>query len=160
MKFLQCNGSSRPQHANVRFWILGDGPLRATLEANAPSNTHFFAELSPIARDRLLAAADLYVQPSVVIDKRTDSAPTALVEAMGAGLASVVTSVGALPWLTAKSALVVPPGDSDALARAINELVDNPTLRAELATIARQRARYWQWDQLAEKIEPLLHLGP
>jgi glycosyltransferase involved in cell wall biosynthesis len=144
---------------NVRFVVIGDGPLREKLTRQASANITFVGELSAQLRDRWLAAADIYVQPSCVIDQRTDSAPTALVEAMGAGLASVVSQVGALPWLAANSAIVVAPNDVSALARALTLLAENPSLRLNMGRLASERAQQWSWSSLAKRIEDALTTG-
>ncbi|HZU85692.1 MAG TPA: glycosyltransferase family 4 protein [Polyangiaceae bacterium] len=73
---------------------------------------------------RLLAWADAFVLPTLA-----DCHSIASLEAMAAGLPVVLTSVGAGPEIVeeGRSGFVVPPGDGDALARAIEALVrDRP----------------------------------
>ena len=67
-----------------------------------------------------LAAADLYVQPSVpVASGRAEGMPVAVREALSMGLPVVATAVGGLTELRDRSLTLIPPGDPAALARAI-----------------------------------------
>jgi glycosyltransferase involved in cell wall biosynthesis len=68
--------------------------------------------------------------------------PLALLEAMAAGLPAVASQVGGVTEVLEdrKTGLLVPPGDSRALADAIMTLLGNPSLVKELAEAARQMA--------------------
>jgi glycosyltransferase involved in cell wall biosynthesis len=67
--------------------------------------------------------------------------PNALLEAMAAGLPSVATAVGAVPEMVAdgREAILVPPGDPGALARALALLAGSPARRREMGARARRR---------------------
>ncbi len=84
----------------------------------------------------LFAAADIFALPSL-----WEGMPNALLEAMAAGLPAVATAVGAVPEMVVdgREALVVPPGDAGALARALAELAARPARRREMGALARQR---------------------
>jgi glycosyltransferase involved in cell wall biosynthesis len=75
-----------------------------------------------------------------------DSLPNAIIEGMSLGKPAVVTSVGGVPEIAEhrKTALVIPPGDPDALAQALLQLLREPETAHRLAEAARQRyeARY------------------
>ena len=71
--------------------------------------------------------------------------PNSLVEAMAAGLPSVVTPVGSVPEIVAEGgALTVAAGDAAGLAQAIETLAADPQLRARLGQEAQEivRRRY------------------
>lgn len=90
-----------------------------------------------VPRDRLIAevlpAADILVHPSHV-----DALPYAPMEALALGLPVIVSDYRALSELAADGAgLVVPLGDVDSLAKAMESLLDQPTL-AEASAAARQ----------------------
>ncbi len=89
----------------------------------------------------ILAAADTFVMPS-----RHEGLGVAALEAMAAGLPVIASRVGGLPEavLDGETGLLVPPGDSEALAAAIRRLaVDRPYGRAlGDAGAARVRARF------------------
>jgi len=83
---------------------------------------------------------DVYVLPS-----RSEGTPRTLIEARAFGLPVVATSVGGIPTsvTSERDGLLVPPGDAGALARAIERLLDDQSLRARLidAGLTRARAR-------------------
>jgi glycosyltransferase involved in cell wall biosynthesis len=88
------------------------------------------------ATQRLLERADVLVLPS-----HFECFPMAVIEAMAHGLAVVVTPVGSVQEAITDgdTGLLVPVGDSDALARAIRRLIDDPALRHRLGAHARAR---------------------
>jgi len=85
----------------------------------------------------LLAAADIWVMPSL-----SEGMPLALVEAMFAGKAIVASDVGGIPEVVAseQEALLVPPSEAQALARALGRLLSDPALSARLGRAAREVA--------------------
>jgi glycosyltransferase involved in cell wall biosynthesis len=86
---------------------------------------------------QLLQAVDLYVQPSL-----TEGLPLAVVEAGAAGLPIVASDVGGIPEIITHGAngLLVPPGDPQALAQAIQKLIEDPQMARRLGDAARQAA--------------------
>lgn len=88
---------------------------------------------------RYLSAADVYTLPS-----RHEGFPVAPIEAMSIGLPVVATDAPGVPDILqggeASGGLVVPRGDSMALALALGRILDNETLRHELSKRARCRA--------------------
>ena len=123
----------------ARLLLAGDGPDRAALAGTVEALRlgHFVRFLGTIADPwPLLAAADIFALPSL-----WEGMPNALLEAMAAGLPAVVTAVGAVPEMVVdgREALMVPPGDAGALARALAELAASPARRREMGALARQR---------------------
>lgn len=80
--------------------------------------------------------ADILVLPS-----HAEGQAMALLEGMAHGLAIVTTPVGAHPETVQheREALLVRPGDRDALRRALLRVIDDASLRAELGDAARRR---------------------
>ena len=80
-------------------------------------------------------------------------------EAMACGLPAIATDGGALPEVIGKSGetgIVVPKGDARSLARAINLLINNPELRANLAEKGRQRVlNMFSWEAAAKNMTAL-----
>jgi glycosyltransferase involved in cell wall biosynthesis len=83
------------------------------------------------------AGARVYVQPS-----RREGFGLAVAEAMAGRLPVVATAVGGLVDVLdgGRAGVLVPPDDPEALAAAVQELLDNPEKSARLATAGRERA--------------------
>jgi glycosyltransferase involved in cell wall biosynthesis len=64
-------------------------------------------------------------------------------EAMMAGVPLVTTAVGGLPGLVGDAAVLIPPGDVDALDGAVRDLLADPGKRAEYAALGIERAATW-----------------
>ncbi len=73
-------------------------------------------------------------------------------EAMACRIPVISTTGGALPEVAGDAALLVPPGDAKALAKAILDLLDNPLLREALAQKGFQRVtEEFTWEKTAMK---------
>lgn len=119
----------------------GTGAHRAALERlikelNLTKRVHFTGWLDNVAP--LMAALDVYLSAS-----HTESFGLAIVEAMACGLPVVATATeGAREIIEInKTGILVPLGETEALARTVISLLDNPTARARLSQQARQAAR-------------------
>lgn len=118
--------------------IAGEGAARAQLEAAIRQagieNLHLPGyEARPLD---FLASLHLYLQPS-----RREGLCIAAHEAMQAGLPTIVSSVGELPWsvINSRTGLVVPPAEPQALARALMTLLARPDRLAVMGAQARAR---------------------
>ena len=135
-----------------RFVIAGDGPLLDKLQASARDADAPVAFLG--ARDdvaELLARADVVVLPS-----DWEARPLVAQEALRAGVPLVATDVGGVRDLVGTAAVLVPPGDSKALARGIRSVLADADLRMRLQRAGPARAA--EWPTADEMIEQLLHL--
>jgi glycosyltransferase involved in cell wall biosynthesis len=98
----------------------------------------------------LYAEAQLAVVPSLY-----EGFSLPAIEAMSCGTPLVSTSGGALPEVVGRdgeTALVVPPGDSGALAAKVSWALDEPGLRPTVGAAGRQRViDQWSWRHTAER---------
>ena len=123
----------------ARLLIVGEGPLRDELRRLAArlglDGTAVFTGYRPDVAD-LLRAADLFVLAS-----REEGMPNALLEAMSAGLPSVVTNVGGVPEVVeeGRTGYLVPPADPAAMAQRLATLLEDPQLRSRMGVEARLR---------------------
>ena len=122
------------------LWLAGEGPSKAELEALAESlgvasRVRFLGWREDKAA--LFAAADVAIFPS-----RYEPFGTVTLEAWAYGTPLVVAASAGPAGVIAdeKDALLVPIEDADALARAINRLLDDPSLAAAL--VANGRATF------------------
>jgi hypothetical protein len=136
--------------------LLGDGRERRSLESLASElglagSIHFrgWVQAGP-AVQKFLDAADLFVLPS-----RVEGLPRALIEAMGRGLPCVSTSVGGIPELLPREALVE-PGDVDVLADRITECLASSELRSSMSKANLSRALEYRDSVLQPRREAFL----
>src|SRR5206468_12807400 len=87
----------------------------------------------------LLAAADVVAIPQLDEEAARYQTPMKLFDAMAMAKPIVATSVGDLPELLAGCGRIVPPGDVDALAAALSELLADPGQARRLGEKARAR---------------------
>jgi glycosyltransferase involved in cell wall biosynthesis len=85
----------------------------------------------------LLSTADVFVLPSF-----SEGRPRSIIEAMSLGAAIVATDAGGIPTLVEDdcTGLLVPPGNAEALAAALDRVIASPALRRRLGKAARARA--------------------
>ncbi len=112
------------------------------------------------------AIADLYRRAAVAVSvPSSDGTPQSVLEAMGCGVAPVVSDLPSLQdWVQhERTGLVVPVGDANALAAAILRLLDDDTLRASIRNAAvrqvQQHADSRLWMQRYEQIYQQLAAG-
>ena len=129
-----------PAERRPLAWIAGFGPdrgdlliLRERLELS--EDVRFLDERDDTAE--LMLAADLLVLPS-----REEGLSNVIIEAMGSGLPIIATAVGGTPELIrdGENGLLVPNEDDNALAVALQRLIDDAALRDRLAAQARADA--------------------
>ena len=94
-----------------------------------------------------------------MLPSRFEGMPNALLEAMAAGLAVVVTDASPGPLEVVKdgvNGLVVPSEDPKALAKAMERLATDPVLRAQLGSNARETLHQMDWPVVGPIWEALL----
>ena len=118
------------QLPDVRARIIGEGPLRADLErraaqSGAADRIEFAGSRPPAAVREALAAADVLAMPCVVApDGDRDSMPVVVKEAMAMELLVVASDEVGLPeCVRAPWGVLCPPGDADALAVALRDML-------------------------------------
>jgi glycosyltransferase involved in cell wall biosynthesis len=143
---VEALASNGPQIDRVDVELVGEGPLRAEIDALAVrrgvrSRFTFLGRLSEQEVARRLDEADLAVLPSIIArNGDTEGIPNALMEAMAAGVPVVSTRVSGVPELVREeqNGLLVDPGDPDALRAAIERTVADPQRARDRAVAARR----------------------
>ncbi|MBA5607593.1 glycosyltransferase family 4 protein [Duganella sp. FT3S] len=128
----------RPSQPALQLVIGGDGDLDAVARAvhrlGLDDCVTILGWIGPERKEQELAQASIFVLPSY-----DEGLPMAMLEAMAAGKAVVVTPVGGIPQAVrdGHNGVLVPVGDPAALARALGRLLDDERWRAGLAAQAR-----------------------
>ncbi|RME42845.1 MAG: glycosyltransferase, partial [Deltaproteobacteria bacterium] len=93
----------------------------------------------------------------LVLPAHTEAFGIVLLEAMALGVPIVTTRTGGIPEVVVpgESALLVPPGDAAALARAIGRVLTSPPLACRLREGGRRRLSHFSWEGMIERIESL-----
>jgi phosphatidylinositol alpha-mannosyltransferase len=142
------------EFTDLRFVVVGDGRDRAAVNL-VPSELRRRIHLVGTVRHELLsayhAAADVFVSAAV----GQESFGMVLVEAMAAGLPVVASDIAGYREVVRRDVdgLLVPPGDSQALARAVRRVLTEPDLAKRLAAAGRARARRYGWEVVVQEIE-------
>lgn len=86
-----------------------------------------------------------------------EPSPTVVMEAMVMGKPVIATRVGGIPDIitAGENGLLVPPGDALALRQAMQSLVTNPQLRAQMGAAARQHVVNFQAKKVVSRIESI-----
>lgn len=123
----------------LMFALAGEGPERPALAARIAADRLPMRLLG--AREDvadLLHAADL-----ALLTSSWEARALAAQEALVTGLPLISTRVGGIEELVGEAAVLVPPGDADAMARAVLGLIRDPDRREELRRLGQARARSW-----------------
>jgi len=160
--FARANGRQK----GWRLVVLGEGPERQRLEALA--DTLGVADSVSLPGrvqepDIILRQSDLFV-----LSSRYEGFPNALLEAMAVGLPVIAADCPSGPRHIVRhgiDGLLVPPGDIDAMARAMIDVLGNEQLRTALADRAVDVFDRFgidrvmtEWDRLLRRVTPHLHV--
>jgi phosphatidyl-myo-inositol alpha-mannosyltransferase len=137
--------------ADVRLWVASSGPdsdrLRATYGGDA--RIEWLGQVSDEEKFRRLRGADVFCAPSL----RGESFGVVLIEAMAAGAAVVASSLDGYRNVATDrvDALLVEPGDIEALVKALVDVLGDPQLAARLRAAGERRAEDFSMDRLAAR---------
>lgn len=141
--FLEASKLVIEKHKDVRFFVIGDGPMRGNIEGIISriggKTVQYLGYQSDIAR--YLSAADIFVLPSSI-----EGFPLSIPEAMAMEVVVVASKVGAIPDIIEndKDGYIVKPGNPSGIASAIIKLRNNPNKLKVMKNNARKKviARY------------------
>lgn len=124
---------------DVRFFLVGDGPLRAELESLA-------GELGLLDRVRFVGRSDAPIDWLRALDVYAHSSwgeglGSVLLEAAACRLSVAATAAGGVPEVVTdgKTGLLSSPRDPEALARNVLRLIEDPPFARGLAEAAARR---------------------
>jgi glycosyltransferase involved in cell wall biosynthesis len=124
----------------VHLLVAGDGPMadwmaRRITDRDLAGRVHLLGPRGDVPR--LLSGAD-----AVLVTSREEGRPGVILEAALGGLPVVAMAVGGVPDLITHrvEGLLIPPGDVQSAATALNELLGDPALQRSLGEASRARS--------------------
>lgn len=146
---LNCFAAMRSANPRCRFVLVGDGPLRESLQCEHPE-FRFTGFISREALARHYASADIYIHASL-----TETFGNVLTEAMASGLAVAGFDYAAARQFIRQgvNGLTVPCVAPDALVDAASTLATSAVLRARLRAAARVALLEQSWDFVVARFE-------
>lgn len=131
---------------DARLFIAGDGPDRPALEASAAElPVSFLGFVSDEGKARVMGEAWAFASPSLL-----EGFGITWVEANAAGLPIVGYRIPGLDTIDESCALLVPPGDVDALADGLVRVLTDRELRRRLSAGARANAQRFDPDAASQ----------
>lgn len=137
--------------------IAGDGPLKKEILRQTKrlglDNFVRFGNFSYDEMPKVHNLADIFVLPSVSTYGWQEQFGMVLLEAMASGVPVVTTASGSIPEVVKDAAILVQPADPLALYQALGRLVRNPKLRLKLKQAGLKRAKLFDREKIAGKLE-------
>jgi colanic acid/amylovoran biosynthesis glycosyltransferase len=137
----------KESYPNIKYSIIGDGPLRNTLERLiVESGVHEYVTFEGWKGQEeiisLLSMTDIVLAPSITASNGdSEGTPTVLLEAQARGLPVVSTYHSGIPEIVANNVtgLLVPEKDVEGIVHALDFLQKNPQLRIEFGKEGRNK---------------------
>ncbi|VUD59535.1 D-inositol 3-phosphate glycosyltransferase [Thalassocella blandensis] len=150
---LQAIAQLKPNYPHLHLCVIGklkeNGSTAKLLnELNLQDSVSFVSGISTEALVEQYAQSSIAVSPSLYEGFGLPAG-----EAMACGVPIIATDGGALPEVVGNAGIVVPKGNSQALAQQIAFLLDNPDQRQQLGTSAREHIlQNFCWSKVAEQL--------
>ncbi len=146
-------GVARLQDPRVQVVMVGDGPYADALrrladELGLAAQVHWLGSRSDVAA--LLKMLDVFVLPSL-----WEGHSVALLEAMAAGCACVVSDIPELVETLGEAGVAFPRRDPERLARVLRSLLDAPDRRREYGVQAQRAAESYSIEKAAQRYASL-----
>lgn len=143
----------RAQQPDARMTVAGSGPQEAELKALAAElgvaeAVSFCGRIDREQMAELLRSGHVALNPSLA-----DNMPNSVLEALACGVPVVSTEVGGVPFIVrhGETALLVPPGDAQAMARAVLQVLGDASLAQRLREAGLALVRQFTWEQVGPR---------
>jgi len=167
--FVPCNGQeflirAMPEllraRSDIRLVLAGDGSTKTQMvklseDLGVSSNVIFLGTIPNSEVLRTIVASDVVVLPSIRHGGVEEGFSIFILESMASGKPVVATRVGGnLECIIhQENGILIPEGDSAAIASAVLTLHNNPDVRKSLGERARNYViEYWTWSRNVEKV--------
>lgn len=137
----------------IQLWLVGDGELRESLEAQAQrlgidEKVNFFGNVNNV--NDYLAKADVFV-----LSSDYEGLPLSVLEAMASGLAIISTNVGGVADIVTDNGILVEAKDRKALTDAMIGLAFNKNKRIELGQKSYENVQQYDCSVFIRRYENL-----
>lgn len=144
---------------DVMLDIVGGGDLevfyRERVKKDGCSDNVVFHGKCPYhAIPSFLQRTNLLIVPSL----KSEGTPTVILEAMSSGRPVIGTDVGGIPDIieSSNSGIVIPPSDPQALAKAVENLLEDPDRAERYGKLGREAVRErYSWDHITDQYEEI-----
>ena len=147
--------SRTPAGCACRLLVAGTGPLgkeaRRYVATRRLKGVEFLGRVSDEEKAQLFRTADVYASPAT----GGESFGIVLLEAMAAGAPIVASDIHGYKGVVrrGREALLVPPRDPKELAEAIDRLLTDRELAAEMSANGLRRAQEFSWPRVTAKVD-------
>jgi phosphatidylinositol alpha 1,6-mannosyltransferase len=133
---------------DTRLVIVGDGPMRAEIEAALP-DAYFCGKLAGDELPRVVASMDIFVHPGEL-----ETFGQAIQEAEACGVPVIATGIGGPLDLIQPdvNGLLYPPGDLTTMRAYVEALVTDPVCRDRLAAGALAAVEHRTWSYICDQL--------
>ncbi|WP_413303495.1 glycosyltransferase family 1 protein [Bacillus sp. 1P10SD] len=133
----------------LQWLIIGDGPLRDELEAQAPNNMTFTGYLDGQSLAEIYSASDLFVFPSP-----TETFGNVVLEALASGTPVIGANAGGVKNIikSGQTGYLCTPGNVEEFTSATLRLLNNAALRKQMAIAGRMYALTQRWDEIFKNL--------
>jgi phosphatidyl-myo-inositol alpha-mannosyltransferase len=155
LDILKAHRILRREGRESRLLLVGGGPqereARRYVATRRLGGVEFLGRVSDSERDQLFKTADVYVSPAT----GRESFGIVLLEAMAAGAPVVASDIHGYKGVVrrGREALLVPPRDPKELADAIDRLLTDRDLAAEMSANGLRRAEEFSWPRVTAKVD-------
>jgi glycosyltransferase involved in cell wall biosynthesis len=152
------------QFPKVKLVIIGDGPLKIELEAQAENlklgeNVVFAGKRKNEDLGKYFASADVFVGPSIVTKNGdTEGLGVVFLEALASGTVVIGGNVGGVPDIIkdGKTGLLVEEKNSKELSKKIIELLEDKKKREKMVKAGQKHIKdHYDWEKVSRKFEEL-----
>ncbi|GHI01135.1 glycosyltransferase family 4 protein [Neobacillus kokaensis] len=151
IKTLMAVANALPAEINeqVQWLIVGDGPLKAEMEAQSPANMTFTGYLTGEALAEIYSASDLFVFPSP-----TETFGNVVIEALASGTPAITANSGGVKNIIKHgvTGFLCETGNAVEFTDAIIKLISNDCLRKKFGSEGRNYALTQNWDTIFDHL--------
>ena len=144
---------------NIKFLVIGDGSYLSSLQAlvkekGLGERVEFLGSCSHSLTFLYMKAADVFI-----LDSGYEGLAHVLLEAMLAEVPIIASDKGGNPELICdqENGLLVPYGDTEALKKAINAILENQDLAKKFINNSREKVKDFNWDRLVREVLSIIN---